>query len=176
MLVSFITYRYKFTTPNLATIRYSHNRCAINKHLSDMTDSLSLKPIHHNMSLSVLQCIFQNCNKSTGPARSSSIRTRASVAEVNGWRFTFPSGDSQNLLDSLGNVSPPFRQRPGRHRIPILLLFNSNPAQRHRHIRTELPVLLQTGRHRGRELPDILKYFSSSLHRKRGQNFKIYNC
>ena len=43
-----------------------------------------------------------------------------------------------------GNVSPPFRQRPDRQRTAILLLFISNPARRHRHLRTGLPVLLQT--------------------------------
>jgi hypothetical protein len=31
------------------------------------------------------------------PARSSSIRTRATVAEVTGWCFTFPSWDPPNL-------------------------------------------------------------------------------
>ena len=43
-----------------------------------------------------------------------------------------------------GTVSPPFRQRPGRQRTAILLLFVSNPNRRHRHLRTVLPVLLQT--------------------------------
>ena len=43
-----------------------------------------------------------------------------------------------------GNVSPPFRQRPDRQRTAILLLFVSNPTRRHRHLRTVLPVLLQT--------------------------------
>ena len=42
-----------------------------------------------------------------------------------------------------GNASPPFRQRPDRQRTAILLLFVSNPTQRHRHLRTGLPVLLQ---------------------------------
>jgi hypothetical protein len=40
-----------------------------------------------------------------------------------------------------GNVSPPFRQR---QRTAILLLFVSNPTRRYRHLRTVLPVLLQT--------------------------------
>ena len=43
-----------------------------------------------------------------------------------------------------GNVSPPFPQRPDRQRTAILLLFVSNPIRRHRHLRTVLPVLLQT--------------------------------
>jgi hypothetical protein len=43
-----------------------------------------------------------------------------------------------------GNVSPPFRQRPDRQRTAILLLLVSNPTRRHRHLRTALPVLLQT--------------------------------
>jgi len=34
---------------------------------------------------------------SQGPPRSSSIRTRATVAEVIGWRFIFPYWDSPNL-------------------------------------------------------------------------------
>ena len=42
-----------------------------------------------------------------------------------------------------GNVSPPFRQRSHRQRIQILLLFNSNPIRRHRHLLTALTVLLQ---------------------------------
>ena len=33
-----------------------------------------------------------------GPTHSSSIRTRATVAEVNGWRFTFPSWDTILVL------------------------------------------------------------------------------
>ena len=44
----------------------------------------------------------------------------------------------------IGNVSPPFRQRPDRQRTIILLMFVSNPTRRHRHLRTILPVLLQT--------------------------------
>ena len=32
----------------------------------------------------------------SGTSRSSSIRTRATVAEVTGWRFTFPSWDPSN--------------------------------------------------------------------------------
>jgi hypothetical protein len=43
-----------------------------------------------------------------------------------------------------GNVSPPFRQRPDRQRTAILLLLVSNPTRRHRHLRTVLPVLIQT--------------------------------
>jgi hypothetical protein len=43
-----------------------------------------------------------------------------------------------------GNVSPPFRHRSDRQRTAILLLFVSNPTRRHRHLRTVLPVLLQT--------------------------------
>jgi len=43
-----------------------------------------------------------------------------------------------------GNVSPSLRQRPDRQWTAILLLFVSNPTRRHRHLRTVLPVLLQT--------------------------------
>ena len=43
-----------------------------------------------------------------------------------------------------GNISPPCPQRDDRQRTVILLLFVSNPTRRHRHLRTVLPVLLQT--------------------------------
>ena len=56
--------------------------------------------------------------------------------------FHFPLVGPAEFFDSLGNVSPPFRQRPDRQRTAILLLFISNPT--HRHLRTVLPVLLQT--------------------------------
>jgi hypothetical protein len=42
--------------------------------------------------------IVMHCNcRGGGPARSSSIRTRTPVAEVTGWRFTFPSWDPPNV-------------------------------------------------------------------------------
>ena len=44
----------------------------------------------------------------------------------------------------IGNVSPPFRQRPDRQRTSILLLFVSNPTRPHPNMRTVLSVLLQT--------------------------------
>ena len=57
-----------------------------------------------------------------------------------------PRGTGQIFLfvgKRIGNVSPPFCQRPDRQRTSILLLFVSNPTRRHRHLRTVLPVLLQ---------------------------------
>jgi hypothetical protein len=47
-----------------------------------------------------------------GPARSSSIRTRATVMEVTGWRFTFPLWDPPaELFDSLGNAPETYHRR-----------------------------------------------------------------
>jgi hypothetical protein len=50
----------------------------------------------------------------SGPARSSSIRIRATVVEVTGWRFTSPRG-TLRIFRFAGkrtrNVSPLFRQR-----------------------------------------------------------------
>jgi hypothetical protein len=42
-------------------------------------------------------CLYVCIDDGDGPARSSSIRTRTPVAEVTGWRFTFPSWDPPNL-------------------------------------------------------------------------------
>ena len=50
--------------------------------------------------------------------------------------------DKEDTGKRTGNVSSPFPQRPDRQRTAILLLFVSNPT--HRHLRTVLPVLLQT--------------------------------
>jgi len=42
-------------------------------------------------------CLYVCIGDGSGPTRLSSIRTRATVAEVTGWRFTFPSWDPPNL-------------------------------------------------------------------------------
>ena len=42
-------------------------------------------------------CLYVYIGDGGGPARSSSIRTRATVAEVTGWRFTFSSWDPPNF-------------------------------------------------------------------------------
>ena len=97
--------------------------------------------------MAIHDCLYVCIGDGSGPARSSSIRTRATVAEVTGWRFIFPSWDPPN-----------FSIRWETHR--KLLLFVSNPTRRHRHLRTVLPVLLQTETS-GMELPDIVKDFST---------------
>jgi hypothetical protein len=43
-------------------------------------------------------CLYVCIGNDRGPARSSSIRRRATMAEVTGWRFTFPSWDPPNFL------------------------------------------------------------------------------
>ena len=58
--------------------------------------------------------------------------------------FHFPLVGPAKFFYSLGNVSPPFPERPDRQRTAILLVLVSNPTRRHRHLRTVLPVLLQT--------------------------------
>ena len=63
--------------------------------------------------------------------------------------FHFPLVGPAEFFDSLGNAPETnhcrFPQRPDRQRTAaILLLFVSNPTRRHRHLRTVLPVLLQT--------------------------------
>ena len=52
------------------------------------------------------------------PERSSSIRTRATVVEVTGWRFTFPSKDPPNLSirwERTGNAAAPHVHRQCGH-------------------------------------------------------------
>jgi hypothetical protein len=92
-------------------------------------------------------CLYVCIGDDDDPARSSRIRTRVTVAEVTGWRFTFPPRGTCQFFrfagKRTGNVSPPFRQRPDRQRTAIVLLFISNPSRRHRHLRFVLPVLLQ---------------------------------
>ena len=68
----------------------------------------------------------------SGPARSSSIRIRATVVEVTGWRFTFPSWDPTNLSirwethqKRITAVSTTSTDRN------TILLFVSNPTRRH---------------------------------------------
>ena len=46
----------------------------------------------------LLDCLYVCIDDDGGPARSSSIRTRAIVAEVTGWHFTFPSWDLPIVL------------------------------------------------------------------------------
>jgi hypothetical protein len=47
--------------------------------------------------LDIYDCLYVCIGDGGGPARSSSIWSRATVAEVTGWRFTFPSWDPPNL-------------------------------------------------------------------------------
>ena len=74
-----------------------------------------------------------------------------------------------------GNVSPPFRQRPGRQRTAILLLFVSNPNRRHRHLRTVLPVLLQTETSRN-GAAGLVKDFSTVDLKGNEDNILISDC
>ena len=100
--------------------------------------------------MDIHDCVYVCIGDGGGPARSSSIRTRATVAEVTGWRFPFPRGTRRILryaVKRTRNVSP-FRQRTDRQRTAVLLLFVSNPTRRHRRLRTVLPVLLQTEKSR----------------------------
>jgi hypothetical protein len=112
----------------------------------------------------------------SGPARSSSIWTRATIAEVTGWRYTSPRGTRRIFRFAekcTGNVSPPFRHRPDRQRTAILLLFVSNPTQRHRLLRTVLPVLLQKETPRSGTAGHSEGLFPRWFKRKWGPNFKI---
>jgi hypothetical protein len=72
-----------------------------------------------------------------------------------------------------GNVSPPFRQPPDRQRTAILLLFVSKPTRRHRHLRTVLPVLLQTETSRNKTAGHGERLSHRWFKRTQGQNFKI---
>ena len=47
--------------------------------------------------VNIHDCLYVYIGDDGGPTRSSSIRTRVTVAEVTGWHFTFPSWDSSNL-------------------------------------------------------------------------------
>ena len=133
---------------------------------------------HHRSQVMMLgtmdihDCLYVCIGDDGDPARSSSIRTRATMPEVTGWRFTFPSWDPADFL---------IRWEAHRKRITavsqrtaILLLFVSNPTRRHRHLRTVLPVLFQTetSRNGAAGRSDIL--FHRWSKRKRGHNFKIW--
>jgi hypothetical protein len=94
------------------------------------------------------------------PARSSSIRTRATAAEVTGWRFTSLSWDPPNFS---------IRWETHRKRITfaIVLIVNgpqyyycSSPIQ-HDDTWGLYCLYYFKQRHRGMELPDIVKDFST---------------
>jgi hypothetical protein len=91
--------------------------------------------------------------------------------------FQFPLVGPAEYFDlagkRTGNVSPPFRQCPDVQRTAILLLFVSNPTRRHRHLRTVLPVLLQTETSRNGPAGHSEILFHRLFKRKRGYNFKI---
>ena len=89
-----------------------------------------------------------------GPARSSSIRTRTTVAEVTGWRFTFPSWDPPNLSihweanrKRITDVSP-----TSTNCNTTTVRLKSNPTTP----TPALPVLLQTETSRNED--NILRY------------------
>ena len=50
-----------------------------------------------SVAVDIHDCLYVCIGDGGGPTRSSSIRTRATVVEVTGWRFTFPSWDPPNL-------------------------------------------------------------------------------
>jgi hypothetical protein len=85
-------------------------------------------------------CLYVCIDDGGGPARSSSIRTRARQWRKSLGGVSLSPREARRIVRFAGkrteNVSPPFRQRTA-----ILLLFVSNPTRRHRHLRTVLPVL-----------------------------------
>ena len=60
-------------------------------------------------------CVYVCIDDDGDPARLSSIRTRATVAEVTGWRFTFPSWDPPNFF---------IRWETYHRRFPNVLIVN----------------------------------------------------
>jgi hypothetical protein len=50
------------------------------------------------VAVDIHDCLYVCIGDDGGPARSSSIRTRVTVAEVIKWRFTFPSWDRPHFL------------------------------------------------------------------------------
>jgi hypothetical protein len=90
--------------------------------------------------------------------------SRATVPEVTGWRFTFPSWDPANFFDSLGNVPETYHRR-----FPNVLIVNG-PQYYYWSSRIQPNDTDTCGlyclyyfkrRHRGMELPDIVKHFST---------------
>ena len=94
--------------------------------------------------LDIHDCLYVCIDDGGGPARSSSIRTRTTVVEITGWRFTFPSWDPPNLSIRWETHRKRITAVSPSQRTVILLLFVSNPTRRLRHLQTVLPVLLQT--------------------------------
>ena len=101
----------------------------------------------------------------SGRARSSSIRTPAIVSEVTGWRFTFPSWDPPNFS---------IRWETHRRRItavsPNVLIVNGPRQYYYCSCRIQPDDTDTCGqyclyyfkrRHRGMELSDIVKDFST---------------
>ena len=106
--------------------------------------------------------------RDTGPRRSQAPHVHRQYGHVRPWQKSLdgvslsPRGTRRIFRFAgkrTGNVSPPFRQRPDRQWTAILLLFVSNPARRHRHLRTGLPVLLQTETSRNEAAGYIVKDF-----------------
>ena len=93
------------------------------------------------VTVDIHDCLYVCIGDGGGPARSSSIWSRATVAEVTGWRFTFPSWDPSNLS---------IRWETHRKRITVVspmstngnattVRFKSNPTTP----TPALPILLQ---------------------------------
>ena len=97
-------------------------------------------------------CLYVCIGDGGGPARSSSIRTRATVAEVTEWRFTFPSWDPPETY----------------HRRFVNVLIVNGPQYYYCSSQIQPDDTDTCGlyclyyfkrRHRGMELPDIVKDF-----------------
>ena len=74
-------------------------------------------------------CLYVCIGDGGGPARSSSIRTRATVAQVTGAAFHFPHVGSAEFVDSLGSAPDAYHRRfHQRQRTTMLLLFVLNPT------------------------------------------------
>jgi hypothetical protein len=113
----------------------------------------------------------------SGPARSSSIRTRATVAEVTGWRFTFLSWDLHTFSirwethrKRITAVSPTSWSSTDRNTTTLRL----ESTRWLRHLRTVLHVLLQTETSRNGAAGHCERLFHRWSKRKRGKKFKIW--
>ena len=106
------------------------------------------------VAVDTFDCLYICIGDGGGPPRSPSIRTRANVAEVTGWRFTFPSWYPPNLSirwethrKRINAVSP-----TSTNGNATTVRLKSNPTTP----TSALPVLLQTETSRNED--KILRY------------------
>jgi hypothetical protein len=106
-------------------------------------------------------CLYVCIGDGGGPARSSSIRTRATVAEVR-VAFHFPLVGPPEFFDSLGNAPETY------HRRFVKVLIVNGPQYYYCSSQIQPDDTDTCGlyclyyfkrRHRGMELPDIVKDF-----------------